>query len=265
MVKKFSGSIIVLLLLVLMAQLCLAQTHPKTSPYKVGETLNYDIKATKILPVGTIGAVTFTVTNASEGNNYMVKTAFTLKGTLVKLLGKKVLQNIDSTVNGESLSVLKTAKHDVQGERIRDSVAVFDYKTKTVTFVETDPNDPARPPRKIASAIGDETFDIISGIYFLRSLPLAVGRTYELAISDTGLVYKIPVRVTAREQQKSAIGKVWCFRLEPDLFGPGKFLENKGNMSIWITDDARHLPVRSVVNYNGYKLEIKLKKTDAVQ
>jgi hypothetical protein len=58
---------------------------------------------------------------------------------------------------------------------------------------------------------------LITGIYTLRRLPLAVGKTFELKVSDSGLIYKIPVRVTAREEQKTILGKVWCFRVEPQV------------------------------------------------
>ena len=116
-----------------------------------------------------------------------------------------------------------------------------------------------KPPRKIASAIPDQTHDIISGIYEIRLLPLAVGKTFDLTVSDSGLVYQVPVKVTARERQKTALGKVWCFRVEPQVFGPGRMIEKEGSMIIWITDDARRIPVRAQINASIGRIEIKLK------
>ncbi len=111
----------------------------------------------------------------------------------------------------------------------------------------------------IASEIEGTTHDLISGVYSLRMLPLKVGETYNLKISDSGLVYDVPVRVTARERQKTEIGKVMCFRVEPDVFGPGRLVEGNGRMVIWITDDARRIPVRSQVNASIGKIDIKIK------
>jgi hypothetical protein len=116
-----------------------------------------------------------------------------------------------------------------------------------------------KPPRKIASTIQDQTHDIISGIYALRLLPLAVGKTFDFTVSDSGLVYDIPVKVTGREIQKSVLGKVWCFKVEPQVFGPGKLIEKEGSMIIWITDDARRIPVRSQINAPLGKIEVKLR------
>ena len=114
-------------------------------------------------------------------------------------------------------------------------------------------------PRRIASDLDEDTHDILSGIYALRTLPLEVGRTFHLSVSDSGLVYDIPVRVVAREKQKTIFGKVDCFRVEPEVFGPGRMIEQKGTIVIWITDDARRIPVRSQVESNVGRVEIKLK------
>jgi len=83
-----------------------------------------------------------------------------------------------------------------------------------------------------------------------------------VTVSDSGLVYKIPVRVTAREQIKTFLGKYWCFKIEPQLFGANRLIEQKGNMILWITDDEKRLPVRSQINLNIGRFEVKLKKIE---
>jgi hypothetical protein len=116
-----------------------------------------------------------------------------------------------------------------------------------------------RPPRKIASEIADDTQDVVSGIYSLRLLPLAVGKTFQVTVSDTGLVYEVPVRVAAREQLKTMLGKVWCYRIEPEVFGPGRMIEDKGKMTLWITDDVRRIPVRARIDTKFGRVDVKLK------
>ena len=88
---------------------------------------------------------------------------------------------------------------------------------------------------------------------------------FELSVSDSGLVYKVPVTVTAREMQKTILGNVWCYRLDPDIFGPGRLIEQKGSMIIWMTDDARHIPVRSEIKAEVGKIDIKLKSATPVK
>jgi hypothetical protein len=233
---------------------------PPAIPFSVGETLVYDGKLSKIISGISIAELKFTLDRASDGTDYTVVTEARNKGTLLKLFRFSFLQRYETTIDGgERFRAIRTKKHDVQKERIRDSEALFNYDEKRVTFIETDPKEPMRPPRKIASEIDTGAQDLISGIYLLRTLPLAVGKTFEMTVSDSGLVYQIPVKVTGRELQKTVVGRVWCFRVEPDVFGPGRIIEKEGSMVIWITDTPRRLPVRSLINTSIGKIEIKLK------
>jgi len=224
-----------------------------------GESLQYEGKVNKILHGISVADLTFNATMAAGSNELLIHSEAVSKGTVLKLFRYSFLQQYDSTLDAQNFRILKTAKHDVQKERVRDSEAMFDYGAKRVTFVETDPKDPMRPPRRIASEIDDNMLDMISAIYALRTLPLAVGQKHEFTVSDSGLVYSIPFAVTAREMQKTILGKVWCLRVEPEIFGENRLIEQEGKMVIWVIDDARHTPVRSQINTTFGKFDIKLK------
>lgn len=240
-----------------------AQTKQKIEPYTAGEKLTYEAKFSKIIQGIAVADLNFAVENADNGKDFLIKSDVVTKGTLIKLFTKKFVQNFQSTVSSTNYTIKRTVKRDQQGDRVRESEALFDYAAKKVIYIETDPNDAARTPRQIASPIPADTQDLITAIYTLRRLPLAVGKTFDINVSDSGLVYKIPVRVAAREQQKTILGKVWCFRLEPELFGANRLIEQKGSMILWITDDTRRLPVRSQINVNIGRFEVKLKKIEA--
>ncbi len=233
-------------------------TSPRP-PFIDGETLTYEGKISKVIRGIAVADLTLSVAKASGTDDYLVKAEARSKGTLLKLFRFSFLQQVQSSIDPEKFRVVRTVKHDVQKERIRNSEALFDYRERRVTYVETDPNEPMRAPRRIASEIDDVNHDLISGLYSLRMLPLAIGKTFRMSISDSGLVYDIPIRVTAREQQKTMFGKQWCFRIEPEVFGSNRLIEREGSMTIWITDDARRIPVRSVVNSPFGKVDIRLK------
>lgn len=232
----------------------------QTKPFTVGEVLTYEGKISKIIQGIAVADMTFSLTNAPDTNNYLIKTEAKSKGSLLRLFRYSFLQEYRSTVDNLNFRILKTEKNDVQKERIRISEAVFDYENKQVTFAETNPKEPMRPPRKIASEIKGEVHDMVSGIYALRLLPLAVGKVFEITVSDSGLVYKVPIRVTRREIQKTILGKVMCFRVEPEVFGVNRLIEQEGSMIIWITDDARRIPVRSQIKTDIGKIEVKLRQ-----
>jgi len=254
------------LLLVIFSLFCasaFAQNAQKTAAYIEGENLTYEAKYNKAVLRGVAAAdLNFAVERAPNNQDFLIKSEARSKGMLVELFFK-FFQSFQSTVDGETFFIKRTVKRDEQGDRIRDSEALFDYKEKKVIYIETNPNDLTRPPRQIASPIEANTQDLITGIYSIRQLPLAVGRTFQLNVSDSGLVYKVPLRVVAREQQKSILGRVWCFRVEPDIFGANRLIDQKGSMAIWITDDARRLPVRAQINANIGRLEVKLRKIES--
>lgn len=258
--KKFIGSFLIALSLFCVSGF--AQTAVKYESYNTGESLSYEAKFSKIIKGIAVADLNFTVEQVADSRDYLIKSDANTKGSLLKLFNKKFVQKYESTVDGANFAVKRTVKRDEQGDRVRESEALFDYKEKKVIYIETDPNDAARAPRQIASPIQKDTQDLVTAIYTLRRLPLAVGKTFDITVSDSGLVYKIPVRVEAREQQKSIVGRVWCYRVVPEIFGANRLIDQKGEMTIWITDDARRLPIRSQINLNIGRFEVKLKKVE---
>ena len=241
----------------LLASAVFAQKDVKL-PFAPGETLTYEAKLSKIISGLPIADLTFVVSDGPAGE-LQIKADAKSKGTLLKLAHYSFLYSFASSIDTSQFRINSTERKSTEKERVRNGEAKFDYAEKRVTYVETDPAEPMKPPRKIASGIEDKTQDVVSGIYSLRLLPLAVGKRFNLTISDSGLVYDVPVQVSAREMQKTVVGNVWCFRVEPDVFGPGRMIEDKGKMSIWVTDDARRIPVRSRIDTSYGRVDVRLR------
>lgn len=249
-----------LLLLIVCASGVFAQPLERKNPYKEGESLTYEAKFKKFGLAFSIAELNFLVSKMPETQQFFIKTEAKSKGTLTSLFNFKFYQRYESSVDATQMQILKTVKHDEQGDRVRNSEANFDYQTKKVFYIENDPNDATRPPRRVASVIELKTQDIISSVYNLRGQELAVGKTFIFKISDSGLVYDVPVKITARERKKSILGKKWCWRVEPDVFGDGRMIEQKGSLTIWITDDEERVPVRAELETSLGDVNIKLKK-----
>ena len=225
-----------------------------------GEKLTYEGKLNWMALSFAVADLSFTGSESPDSAGLLIKAEATSKGTLTSLFHYSFLQQIDSNVDLAGFRAAKTQKHDVQKDRVRDSQAIFDYPQKRVTYIETDPNDTMRAPRRIASDISDPSYDLVSAIYYIRLQDLAVGKNFSVEVSDSGLVYKVPVSVTAREKQSSPFGKVMCYRVEPDIFGPGKLIDGNGKIVIWFTADSRHIPVAAKVNARVGTINIRLKQ-----
>ena len=182
------------------------------------------------------------------------------KGWFRKLFGINFRYHVETTVEPSTFSVLRTTKVDEQGKRVRTSEAVFDHAVKKVEWTERDPNNAEQPPRVVTTDIKGPTQDIISAIYFLRTVPFTPGHTFNLAVSDSGRVYNIPGTVTSeRRKMKTVLGKVSVVRVDVDIFGPGRPVEGKGKMSLWVTDDESRIPVKARLSHDMGQLDITLK------
>jgi hypothetical protein len=243
-------------------------------PFDPSEELVYEGEFSRALLRGlNVAELRFTAKrtpgSATQPGNGTVVTAapalrFTLdavtKGLLRKLFRLDFRQHIESTVEPQSFSVLQTTKLDEQGKRKRTSEAIFDKAAGKVVWTERDPTDPTREPRVVTNQMSGAVQDIASAFYYLRTQPLELGRSFEILISDSGYVYRIPIAVSEKKTLKTVIGKVQTLKVDAEIFGEGRLLRGKGKMSIWFTDDARHVPVRAKISNEMGTLDITLKR-----
>lgn len=248
------------------AQKLATVTDTVREPFTIGENLSYEAKWSKSLLRGIdVADLNFKIIKAPGEENKMVFQGEAVsKGSLMKIARFSFLQKIDSTVDARNFRILHTVRRDEQKDRIRDGEAKFDYGSKKVIYREIDPNNLHNAPRMITSPLESATHDLLSAIYFLRRQPLAVGENFEISVSDSGIIYRLPVRVAAREELKTALGKFWTLRVEPEVFGEKRLIAGEGKMVIWFTDDARHLPVRSQIQADVGKIEIKIKSAEGL-
>ncbi|HEX8285960.1 MAG TPA: DUF3108 domain-containing protein [Pyrinomonadaceae bacterium] len=252
------------------------RTQPRPTPampFVPSEELVYEGEFTRAILRGiNIAELRFTaqrptpVAVAAEGDAQapaplVLTTDVISKGFFSKLFGVTFKFHAESHVEPNDFYAMRTTKKDEQGKRVRTSETVFDTQAGKVEFTERDPNNTEAAPRVITAALSGPTQDIVSAIYFLRTQPLTPGQTFNLAISDSGRVYQVPARVELeKKKMKSVLGKVEVVRVEVELFGPGRPVEEgKGKMFIWVTNDDRHVPVKARLSHDMGQLDITLK------
>lgn len=183
------------------------------------------------------------------------------KGFFPRLFNLKFRERVESTVEPVSFTVQRTTILDEQGKRVRTTESTFDRTKGKMTWTSRDPNNPSAEPRHAITDFSGQLQDVLSAIYFIRTLPLQVGKTFEVFIGDGGRVYKIPVKVVERRRMKTVLGRVNVLRVNPELFGPERLIDDeKGEFTMWITDDAQHIPVGGRVKTDYGTFDIKLKR-----
>jgi hypothetical protein len=255
---------------------------PKPLPFAPDEQLTYEGEFSKLLLRGiTIAEFKFTVeraqpaatTTTAENKsappavaapNLIFKADAVAKGWFRKLFGIDFHYNSESVVEPTTFRILTNTTRDEQGKRLRTSEAVFDRTHNLLTWTQRNPHDPQSAPRVVTAPLQNASHDLISAIYYLRTQTLEPGRTFELNISDAGAVYRIPVKVGARKRMKSVVGRVQTVRVDIEIFGAERLVDRKGELTLWITDDARRLPIRASIDTDIGTLDITLKKVSGV-
>jgi hypothetical protein len=259
----FARTSLLLLLLAATGSFVSAQ-QPSTNqlPFSRGEELFYQAEFKKALLRGAdIGEFRFSARpeQTAAGDPLRLVGDVVSKGFFTKLAGIHFHEHVESIVDPDQFMLLRTNKLDEQGKRVRVSDAIFDHEKRKVTWTERDPNQ-KQPPRITSLAFSEPIQDVLSMIYFVRLQKLEVGKSFEIPVSDSGQVYRMTVAVVERKRIKCVLGRVSAIRIEPAMFGEGRMLRGEGRLSIWITEDSRHLPVWAQLKLNIGTVDIKLKR-----
>lgn len=84
--------------------------------------------------------------------------------------------------------------------------------------------------------------DVLSGMFYVATQPLEVGREIHFPLADGGRVVAVTVKVEAKESVKTPAGTFSTVRVEPTA--DTGVVKHRGTILIWYSDDARHLPVQ---------------------
>ena len=135
-----------------------------------------------------------------------------------------------------SLSIFK---HSEEGSHKRETSIHFDYTKKKSVLDER--NLKTGETKHVENDMPECATDVITGFYYLQSLPLQLGAQYEFPISD-GKTTIVRANVEKREQIKVPAGTFPAILVTAEATsGP---LKSKGKVWVWYSDDANHTPVQ---------------------
>jgi uncharacterized protein DUF3108 len=253
----------VVLFLALSSCAALGQPAARTPlPFERGEELYYSGEFTRGLLRGVdVAEFHFKAVkeNISRGTDDAVILRLTgdvvSKGLFPRIAGFKFHQHVESTVDAEPFRVLRTDKIEEQGKRRRVMDAVYDHEKQKVLWRETSPN-----PQAGWFDFSEPVQDVLTVIYYLRTQKLEVGKILQVPVSDAGRVFSLSVTAVERKEIDTVLGRVNTIRVEPALFGDNSAVRAKGKLSIWVTEDDRHLPVKAQLKVDMGTFDIKLKR-----
>jgi Protein of unknown function (DUF3108) len=164
----------------------------------------------------------------------------TADSTGVVALLFRVQDGFNSYFDAQSLCSNKLVKHTEEGSHWRDTTITFDYKRGKSILEEK--NLKSGQSKRTENDIPGCVTDVVSGILYVSSLPLQPDATYSFPLNDGGKTVTIQAHVEGREQIKTPAGTFPTIRVGPE--GDYSVLKNRGRISIWYSDDGRHLPIQ---------------------
>ncbi len=84
--------------------------------------------------------------------------------------------------------------------------------------------------------------DTLSGIFYVGSQNLVVGQDFKMPLADAMRTVSVTLKVEAREEVKTPAGTFSAIRVQPTA--DAGVVKNRGTITIWYSDDARHIPVQ---------------------
>jgi hypothetical protein len=141
--------------------------------------------------------------------------------------------------SGESLFIGKPANYRLrirEGKHRKDKEVIFDPNNSKAIYIDHLENE-----RKEFD-VPDFVFDPLSGFYYIRALRLEVGKPVYVTIFDSKKVWNVEVQVLRREKITLPIGTFDTIVIKPLMKSEGIFYR-KGDITIWLTDDMKRIPV----------------------
>lgn len=132
-----------------------------------------------------------------------------------------------------------------QSRQSRDSLELFDSEKKEVHYWSRKNHiEKGFSEVKETKPIGPFPQDSISSMYYLRTLPYEVGKTYTFPMVAEGKNWEALVTVIRKETIDTAIGKKEAFVLKPETKFQGVMSQSRGDSFIWISDDDKRYVLR---------------------
>lgn len=207
----------------------------------VGERLTYDVKFGPL----KVGRASMEVLGIEEvRGRHAWHTRFVVNGGTFFFRVNDVLE---SWIDVETFSSLRFRQQLSEGSRDR----LYDYEIYPESAIYIEKGKPQRP--SVSHPLDDGSF-----LYFLRTVPLELGATYEF--QRYFMPDRNPVRldVLGRDTVDVPAGRFNSLVIRPVIKAKGVFSEN-GHAQVWISDDADHVVLQMTSHLKIGSISLQLR------
>ena len=241
-------------LLIITALFVISNINPAAAqtadvPFKHGEKITYTVFYSVIGVYINAGSATFTTTEEKLNNNNVFHVVG-LGNTNSKYDWIfKVRDRYESYFNTTDLRSVKFIRNINEGKYKKYEEVTFNPQTNTAITT----TGVYKVPNKIQ--------DAVNAMYYARNIDYSKykpGDRISFSMFLDNQVYELYIKYLGKGTIKTRYGKYNAIKLSPLLI-KGSMFKDDDKMTIWVSDDANHIPVRieSPISVGSVKVDLK--------
>lgn len=211
------------------------------NPFKIGEVMKWDLYYIGIRAASlTVEIKPFVELNGRKAFHF---NGIAQTTSLMKYI-YRVYDVIDSYVDFEYFTPLKMTLTMNESKQNVSMVINYDHIKEKSSFWKKriDAKGQVTETRR------EDDFtamaqDIFSSLYYMRTHDLKIGDKVKFVVHDNGKNWTLTLAVLKNEKVWTRLGEVDCLLLNPTVERNGEKF-TKGSMSLWVTNDAKKVPVK---------------------
>lgn len=207
-------------------------------PFKVGETLTYDVSWSQYMVAGTAVA-TVRERRPADGNSsayYIVA-----EGRPLPLLARlySLYYKMDTLLDTATLLPQQMSLYSEEGRRQRLGTTRFDRTSRRAFFEISSGGSSFKNNINIPPQVQDG----LSALYAVRASSFGPNTRLTYPIIDDGAIYTVTMQAAGTERVRVPAGDLNTWKLGVSIVdAQGQTIGQ--NVGIWLTNDARKMPVK---------------------
>jgi len=198
--------------------------------YVVGEDLQF-IVAWKFITVGYAHMGVESIQEIGGRKAYHIATSAKSSSFFDNFY--RVRDANESWIDTESLCTLKYMSLNDENNNKKNETILFDQVKHTFDILESSKT----------GTIPAYVQDVLSALYYVRTKELVVGHDVIVDAHSGDLSWPLKVKVLKREKVSVPAGEFDCLLVEPALREDAGIFQQKGKLLVWLTADAKKIPV----------------------
>jgi len=208
-----------------------------TVPFKVGETLTFDVSWSSFVVAGTaVATVRERRPSASNASAYYI----VAEGRPLPLIARlySIYYKMDTLLDTATLLPQEGSLYSEEGRRQRMGTTRYD-RTARKAFFELQGDPPIRADVNVPAQVQDG----LSALYAMRASNFSAGTKLTFPILDDGALYTVAMQAAATERIKVPLGDIDAWNMTVNITDVQGHPVGQ-NIGVWISTDARRLPLK---------------------